>query len=45
VDLDVSGGFAFDRFWFEGEDFDDRGFNRINLTDGPFASANIRVRF
>jgi hypothetical protein len=45
VFLDLSGGYAFDRFWFEGEDYDDRSMDRINLADGPFVSAQIVARF
>lgn len=45
VSLDASGGFAFDRFWFEGENYSDRNFNRINLADGPFAALRVGVRF
>ncbi len=43
--LDVAGGFAFDRFWFEGEDYGDRGDNRLDIGDGPFVSASVRVSF
>jgi hypothetical protein len=39
--IDVSVGYAFDRFFFEGEDYGDRSDNRIDVGDGPFA----RVRF
>ncbi len=45
VYLDLSGGFAFDRFFFEGEDYDDRNDNRIELDDGPFAAIRIGVDF
>jgi hypothetical protein len=41
--LDVTGGFAFDRFWFEGEDYGDRGDNRLDIGDGPFVAASLRV--
>ncbi len=43
VTLDASAGWAFDRFWYEGEDYDDRGRNRINLSDGPVAQVNLRI--
>ena len=45
VSLDASGGYAFDRFWFEGEHYSDRHFNRIDLGDGPFATPRLGVRF
>ena len=41
--LDVTGGFAFDRFWFEGEDYGDRGDNRLDIGDGPLVAASVRV--
>ena len=43
--FELSGGWAFDRFFFEGEDYDDRDQNRIDLSDGPFAAGSVRVRF
>ncbi len=45
VVFELSGGWAFDRFFFEGEDYDDRDHNRIDIADGPFAAASVRVRF
>jgi hypothetical protein len=43
--LDLHAGYAFDRFFYEGDDYDDRDFNRISLTDGPFAGIDASVRF
>ncbi|NLF30975.1 MAG: hypothetical protein GX591_08830 [Planctomycetes bacterium] len=43
--LEVSGGWAFDRFFFEGEDYGDHDDNRIDIDDGPFAAASVRVVF
>ncbi|MFW6145709.1 MAG: hypothetical protein ACOC7R_00080 [Planctomycetota bacterium] len=43
--FELSGGWAFDRFFFEGEDYGDRDQNRIDLGDGPFAAGNVRLRF
>ena len=43
--LDFSGGYAFDRYYFEGDSFSDRNQNRIDVGDGPFLSANFRVRW
>lgn len=45
VYLDAGGGYAFDRFWFEGENYSDRKINRIDLADGPFATLRLGVRF
>ena len=43
--LDLHGGFGFDRFLFEGEDYGDRRTNRISISDGVFLGAMIRWRF
>ncbi len=43
--LDCSAGWAFDRFFFEGEDYDDRGDNRINIDDGPFIMLQVGMKF
>jgi hypothetical protein len=45
VYVDVSGGYAFDRFWFEGEDWNERDENRIKFGDGFFAGARLGVSF
>ncbi|MCE5282189.1 MAG: hypothetical protein LLG93_08840 [Deltaproteobacteria bacterium] len=43
--LDLSGGYAFDRMFFEGEDYGDRDFNRIDIASGPFISIQAAFRF
>ena len=43
--LDLSGGYAFDRLWFEGDDWDDRGQERIDVEDGALFSLNLRYAF
>lgn len=45
VYLEASGGYAFDRFFFEGETYEDRDFNRLNVSDGPFLAVQLGVRF
>lgn len=45
VGVELVGGYALDRFFFEGEDYDDRGHNRIDIKAGPFVSARLSVRF
>ena len=45
VSLRISGGYAYDRYYFQGEDFDDRGKDRIDLESGPFVSATISLMF
>ncbi len=39
--LDVSGGFAYDRYYFVGENYGDRAEDRIKISDGPI----VRVQF
>jgi hypothetical protein len=43
--VDFSGGYTFDRFYFEGHSFSDRSHNRIDVGDGLFLSADFRVRW
>jgi hypothetical protein len=43
--LEVSGGYAFDRFYFEGESYADRHVNRLDIGSGPFVSARVDFRF
>jgi hypothetical protein len=45
VTLDVSGGYAFDRMYFEAEKYKDRDTNRIDIQDGPYLSAQLLFRF
>jgi hypothetical protein len=44
VDVDVSGGWAFDRLFFEGDDWDDRTDDRLDIDDGPFMMLRVRIR-
>jgi hypothetical protein len=41
--FDVSAGYAFDRFFFTGEDFDDRDHDRIDISDGEFVGINASM--
>lgn len=41
--VNFSAGYCFDRFFFEGEDYDDRSFNRINIGDGPFIALHAAL--
>jgi hypothetical protein len=45
VSVDVYGGYAFSRFFFEGEEYGDRDQNRIDIDDGPFVGARLAIRF
>ncbi|MFP3938578.1 MAG: hypothetical protein ACLFVW_09585 [Phycisphaerae bacterium] len=44
VSLEGFAGYAFDRFFFEGEEYDDRDQNRIDVSDGAFAGMKLSVR-
>ncbi len=43
--LDFSGGYAFDRIWFESDEYSDRGDDIIHLGDGPFVGVSLNWRF
>lgn len=45
VGFRLSGGYAFDRFYFEGERYSDRHHNRVAVGAGPFMAAQMSVRF
>ncbi len=45
VGFEVSGGYAFDRFYFEGERYKDRHDNRIDVGAGPFVVGKVSLRF
>jgi hypothetical protein len=45
VSLELSGGYAFDRFYFEGRDYQDRDQNRVSIGNGPFVALRAGVRF
>jgi hypothetical protein len=45
VGFELSGGYAFDRFYFEGERYKNRNENRIDVHDGPFVVGRIMLRF
>lgn len=43
--LDLGGGWAWDRFFFEGENYDDRHQNKIELGSGAYLGAQLGLRF
>jgi hypothetical protein len=43
--LDLSAGYAFDRFYFEGRSYSDRNFDRIDVGNGPFGAVKFEVRW
>jgi hypothetical protein len=45
VGFELSGGYAFDRFYFEGDSYSDRDENRIDVDGGPFVVGRVMVRF
>ena len=46
IELALSGGYAWDRFFFEGKSYgDNRTDNRLDISDGPFLTARFRARF
>ena len=45
LSLDLHAGYGFDRFFFEGEDYDDRSDSRISLSDGLFVGARAGLQF
>jgi hypothetical protein len=45
LQLDVSAGWAFDRFFFQGRYYSDRNFDRVSVESGPFAALSLGIRF
>lgn len=45
VGFELTGGYALDRFYYEGERYSDRHHDRIDVRPGPFVSGRISVRF
>ena len=43
--FELSGGYAFDRFFFQGKSFSDRNHDRVDVDPGPFLGASFRLRF
>lgn len=45
MEVTASGGYAWDRFFFEGRDYDDRFDSRISIDPGPFMNVQIGFLF
>jgi len=45
VTFGIEAGYGFDRFFCEGEDYDDRGDSRISMSDSCFLTANVGIRW
>jgi hypothetical protein len=43
--LDLFGGYAFDRFYFEGVSYSDNHQNRVDVGDGPFLGLQFQARW
>jgi hypothetical protein len=43
--FDLTTGYVFDRFYFEGRQLSDSHFNRIDVGNGPFASFQVQFRW
>jgi hypothetical protein len=43
--IDLSGGYTFDRFYFEGAQYSDKSTNIVNVGDGPYLSLVGRLRW
>ena len=43
--VDLNAGFAFDRFYFLGKDWDDRDEGRLDVDDGPFIRFQVGLSF
>ncbi len=43
--LDVSTGYVFDRFYFEGHNYNDRHFNRVDVESAPLLSVKAQLRW
>jgi len=45
VGVEITGGYVFDRFYFEGERYSERNENRFNVGDGTFISGRLSFRW
>ena len=43
--VEVTAGYSFDRFYFEGESYSDRDQNRVDVGSGPFVQFRVGARF
>lgn len=45
LNVDLSTGYMFDRFYFTGQDYNDRNHDRLNIGSGVYASLEASLRF
>ena len=43
--VDLSTGYMFDRFYFTGQDYNDRNHDRLNIGSGVYAALEASLRF
>lgn len=43
--LEVEGGYAFQRYWYVGDDYTERDEARLGVGDGPYGKVQLRVEF
>ncbi len=43
--IGVAGGYVFDRFFFEGENYSDRKFGQVDIGNGGFGELRVQYRF
>jgi hypothetical protein len=43
--MDLSGGYAFDRYYFEGRNYGSSSQDRVRIDDAPFVSLKLQTRF
>ncbi len=43
--LDISGGYVFDRFYFQGHQYNDRNHDRIDVGSGPLLGLRFELRY
>ena len=43
--LDLSAGYVFDRFFFQGQQYSDRNRDRVNVGAGLFGQVQLRLQF
>jgi hypothetical protein len=45
IKIDLSTGYEFNRFYFEGRNYSDNHFNRVDVGSGPFAAFRVALQF
>jgi hypothetical protein len=45
MSVDLSSGYVFDRYFFEGHGLNNRNFNRVDVGDGPYVGLQFQLRY